>query len=117
MLKIYGIKNCNTMKNTFAFLEEEGFVYEFLDYKKVKPDENLLKAFLEKVAFEDLVNKRGTTYRKLAEEEKAILERPNDQALSLLSEKNSMIKRPLIIYPNGSISLGFDEATIKEKMG
>ena len=114
-LKVYGIKNCNTMKKTFDFLESEGIDYKFTDYKKEAPDAGLLVKFAEMVGFEKLINKKGMTYRKLSEEEKSKLE-SEDSALALLSEKSSMIKRPLIWFPNGEIVLGFDPEAIKEKL-
>lgn len=114
-LKIYGIKNCNTMKKTFDFLENEGIDYEFTDYKKSAPDAGLLVKFADKVGFEKLINKKGMTYRKLSEEEKVKLE-SEDSALAILSEKSSMIKRPIVLFPDGEIVLGFDPEAIKEKL-
>ncbi len=64
-IKVYGIKNCNTMKKTFDFLAEKGVEYDFIDYKKQKPDAALLEGFLEKTELASLVNKKGTTYRKM----------------------------------------------------
>jgi len=114
-LKVYGIKNCSTMKKTFDFLESEGIGYDFTDYKKKAPDASLLVKFAEKVGFEKLINKKGMTYRKLTEEEKAKLE-SEDTALALLSDKSSMIKRPIVLFPDGEIILGFDPEAIKEKL-
>lgn len=114
-LKIYGIKNCNTMKKTFDFLESEGIDYEFTDYKKKAPDAGLLVKFADKVGFEKLINKKGMTYRQLSDEEKAQLESEN-AALALLSKKSSMIKRPIVQFPDGSIVLGFEPEAIKEKL-
>ena len=114
-LKVYGIKNCNTMKKTFDFLEGEGIVYEFTDYKKSAPDAGLLVKFADKVGFEKLINKKGMTYRQLLEEEKAQLESKNE-ALALLSKKSSMIKRPIVQFPDGSLVLGFEPEAIKEKL-
>lgn len=115
-LRVYGIKNCNTMKKTFDFLESEGIEYEFIDYKKQAPDASLLVNFADKVGFEALINKRGTTYRKLedADKEKLDLER---SALAVLAEKSSMIKRPIVEFPNGDLILGFEPDQIKERMG
>lgn len=114
-LKIYGIKNCNTMKKTFEFLESEGIEYEFIDYKKQAPDAALLVKFADKVGFETLINKRGTTYRKLDDADKEKLE-SEKSALAMLAEKSSMIKRPIIELPNGDLILGFEPEEIKGKM-
>jgi arsenate reductase (glutaredoxin) len=114
-LKIYGIKNCDTMKKTFHFLEENGIEYNFIDYKKQAPDAGLLVRFASKVGFEALVNKKGTTYRKLTDEEKSQLEKEAD-ALALLGSKSSMIKRPIVEFPNGDLILGFEPEAILKKI-
>lgn len=114
-LRIYGIKNCNTMKKTFDFLESEGIEYEFVDYKKQAPSAALLVKFADKVGFEALINKRGTTYRKLDDADKEKLESENS-ALAVLAEKSSMIKRPIVEFPNGDLVLGFEPEEIKGKM-
>lgn len=115
-LRVYGIKNCNTMKKTFDFLENEGIKYEFVDYKKKAPDTELLNAFADKVGFEALINKKGTTYRKLEDREKKLLEK-KEAALAILTEKSSMIKRPIVEFPDGSLILGFEPEQIKGKIG
>ncbi|MCR9017196.1 Spx/MgsR family RNA polymerase-binding regulatory protein [Aquiflexum gelatinilyticum] len=114
-LKIYGIKNCNTMKKTFDFLKENGIEYIFIDYKKQAPDASLLLRFASKVGFEALVNKKGTTYKKLTDEEKSLLEKESD-ALALLGTKSSMIKRPIVEFPNGDLILGFEPEAILKKI-
>ena len=114
-VKVYGIKNCNTMKKTFDFLDEKGVSYEFIDYKKQKPTQELLKSFLEKTSLSTLVNKQGTTYRKMDDIQKADLEKENT-ALPILIENSSMIKRPLIVYPQGDLTLGFDPEEIGKRL-
>jgi len=114
-LKIYGIKNCDTMKKTFTFLEENGIEYEFIDYKKHAPDNSLLKRFTLQVGLESLVNKKGTTYKKLTDEEKYSLDKENT-AFALLIAKSSMIKRPIVEFPDGHLILGFEPDAILEKI-
>lgn len=114
-LKVYGIKNCDTMKKAFTFLDEKGVVYDFIDYKKQKPTAALLTSFLEKTTLSSLVNKQGTTYKKMAEAQKVALE-TLETALPILMENSSMIKRPLIVYPDGSITLGFVPDQISAKI-
>jgi Spx/MgsR family transcriptional regulator len=114
-LKVYGIKNCDTMKKTFTFLDEKGVSYDFIDYKKRKPTQELLEGFLAKTSLESLVNKQGTTYRKMDDSQKAALEK-KESALPLLIENSSMIKRPVIVYPDRSITLGFVPEKIEEKL-
>ncbi|MFD2201544.1 Spx/MgsR family RNA polymerase-binding regulatory protein [Shivajiella indica] len=114
-LKIYGIKNCNTMKKTFDFLEENKIPYQFIDYKKQTPEISLLEKFAKSEGFESLINKKGTTYKKLSEDDKKKMETENS-ALSILSSQNSMIKRPIIEFPNGDLILGFEPEKILDKI-
>lgn len=115
-VKVYGIKSCNTMAKSMAFLQEKGVDFELIDYKKQKPSELLLKGFLAHISLPVLVNKQGTTYRKMSDEQKIQLDN-EATALTLLSENSSMIKRPVIVYPDGSITVGFDPKAIEEKLG
>jgi len=114
-LKVYGIKNCNTMAKAFGILHDKGVAFEFIDYKKQKPSEELLKEFLTKTTLPALVNKQGTTYRKMTDQQKSDLEKV-ETALPILTENSSMIKRPVIVYPDGSITMGFDPKEIEEKL-
>lgn len=114
-LKVYGIKNCNTMKKTFDFLADKNITYHFIDYKKQAPDAALLVKFAQKVGVESLINKKGTTYKKLSEENKQKMESENS-ALSILSSNSSMIKRPIIEFPNGDLVLGFEPEKILSKV-
>tara|TARA_R110002051_G_C8399097_1_gene448177 strand:+ start:210 stop:563 length:354 start_codon:yes stop_codon:yes gene_type:complete len=114
-IKVYGIKNCNTMKKTFDFLAEKGVEYDFIDYKKQKPSSALLEGFLKKTDLANLVNKKGTTYRKMTDEQKSALEN-EETAIPILEENSSMIKRPVIVYKDGSLSLGFDKEVIEEHL-
>lgn len=113
MIKIYGIKNCNTMKKTFDYLDSNEISYIFLDYKKEKPSEDLLLNFINKSDLSSIVNMKGTTFRKLTDEEKAKLEN-NDTAIPLLIEKSSMIKRPILIDNDGNLIIGYDEERMKD---
>ena len=115
ILKVYGIKNCDTMKKTFSFLEEKGISYEFIDYKKQSPDTNLLQAFLSKITLDSLINKQGTTYKKLDESQKEAVGQELT-AFPILMAQPSMIKRSLIEYPDGSITLGFVPEQIASKL-
>jgi len=104
------------MKKTFAFLEDKGISYEFIDYKKQAPSVELLKRFLTKTSLENLINRQGTTFKKLEEaQKKAVLQ--ESTALPILMAQPSMIKRPLIEYADGSITLGFvsDQIAVKLK--
>jgi Spx/MgsR family transcriptional regulator len=103
------------MKKTFAFLEENGLSYEFIDYKKQSPSADLLRNFLSKTSLETLVNRQGTTYKKLEDAQKdAVLQ--ESTALPILMAQPSMIKRPLIEYADGSVTLGFVPDQIAAKL-
>lgn len=113
-IQVYGIKNCNTMKKTFQLLEKEGIAYEFIDYKKQKPTRELLETFNNKAPLDQLVNKKGTTYRKLSEDQKAAL-KTDTTAFPLIIENSSMIKRPIVQFPDGELILGLQEEEILKK--
>ncbi|MGO1243413.1 MAG: ArsC family reductase [Sphingobacterium sp.] len=107
MIHVYGIKNCNTMKKAFTWLEENDIQYHFHDYKKEPVSREKLQEWENKISWELLVNKKGTTWRKLSPEQQASV-RDATSANDILLFNNSMIKRPVIEYPKG-ILLGFDE--------
>jgi arsenate reductase len=91
---IYGIKNCDTMKKARAWLEQHGVDYAFHDYKKEGVSRELLDAWAGKVGWEALLNRAGTTFRALPEEEKSGL--GSDKAIGLMMAQPSMIKRPVL---------------------
>lgn len=112
IIKVYGIKNCNTMKKTFNLLESEEIEYVFNDYKKTSPTEEFLNNVISKKGLSAVVNKKGTTYKKLNDEEKQQLEEV-DTAIPILIKKSSMIKRPILESEKGEYVLGFEEDQIK----
>lgn len=112
VINVYGIKNCNTMKKTFNFLESEGIEYVFNDYKKTNPSEEFLQRVIEKKGLSSIINKKGTTYKKASDEEKQQLEEI-DTAIPLLIQKSSMIKRPILQSEPGQFIIGYDEDQIR----
>lgn len=102
------------MKKTFQLLENEGISYEFIDYKKHKPSRELLESFREKSSLDQLINRKGTTYRKLSDDDKAALD-IDETAFSVMSENSSMIKRPIVQFPDGELLLGLQEEEILKK--
>lgn len=114
MLDIYGIKNCNTVKKALDWMKEKQIAYTFHDYKKEPATIEKLEAWEKSVGWEKLVNKKGTTWKKLSPEEQANVTDANS-ANQILLRNNSMIKRPVIEVENGII-LGFDETTYQEKL-
>src|SRR5690606_11385238 len=110
-LLVYGIKNCDTIKKTLQLLEDEGIGYDFIDYKKERPTKELIEGFLQKVSLAELINKRGTTYRKLPEDQKNLLESGED-ALPVIMDNSSLIKRPVVQFPNGELIVGLNKEKI-----
>ena len=94
MTTIYGIKNCDTMRKAFAWLDAQGVRYDFHDYKTAGIDVTRLKDWSNQVGWEVLLNTRGTTWRKLSPTQQAHLD--ETKALKLMSENPSLIKRPVL---------------------
>lgn len=105
MIEIFGIKNCDTMKKAFRWLDANNIAYTFHDYKKEGLDEATAKAWVDKLGWENVINKRGTTWRKLEEETKNTMD--NENAVHIMISQSSIIKRPLLKIDD-SIILGFN---------
>jgi arsenate reductase (glutaredoxin) len=101
---IYGIKNCDTMKKARGWLDSHGVSYEFHDYKTAGAPKEKLKAWCDELGWETLLNRAGTTFRKLPEADKAGLN--ERKALALMLEQPSMIKRPVLEAGN-KLLVGF----------
>ncbi|WP_407409743.1 Spx/MgsR family RNA polymerase-binding regulatory protein [Acinetobacter sp.] len=112
MLKIYGIKNCSSMKKAFDLLHELGLAYEFHDYKKHGIDPDTLKTWLDAQGEAVILNKKGTTWRKLSEQEQQLTLSSQDNLIDTLSIHTSLIKRPVLQTSKGLI-VGFDEAAYR----
>ncbi|MBO1531206.1 arsenate reductase [Psychrobacter sp. F1192] len=95
-ITIYGIKSCSTMKKAFAKLDELDVSYEFHDYKKQGIDKKSVERWVDQLGIDKVLNKRGTTWRKLTDEQKAAADSDEDKAIELLVAHTSMIKRPII---------------------
>ncbi len=108
MLKIYGIKNCSTMKKAFDLLNELGLAYEFHDYKKQGIDAKTVKIWLDSKGQDVILNKKGTTWKKLSENEQQTALSSEERLIETLTTHSSMIKRPVLQTAQGLI-IGFDE--------
>ncbi len=102
---LYGIKNCDTMKKARAWLDAKGVAYAFHDYKAEGIDRARLEAWAGGVGWETLLNRAGTTFRKLSEAERIDLN--EGRALALMLDQPSMIKRPVLDL-DGRILVGFE---------
>lgn len=112
MIQIYGIKNCDTIKKTRAWFEQQGVQFDFIDYKKAPPTAELINAWLSAGAtWESLVNKRGTTWRKLSDTDKADLNA--ERAVALMVANPSLIKRPVVTHLD-RVTVGYSESLFNE---
>ncbi|MDP2573971.1 ArsC family reductase [Vibrio penaeicida] len=101
---MYGIPNCDTIKKAKKWLEAESIAYDFHDYRKQGIDKSMVEIFCEQLGWEQVLNKRGTTFRQLSQEQKDSL---NEQtAVELLVEHPAMIKRPILVVEN-TYHIGF----------
>jgi len=105
MLKVYGIKNCNKVRDTFKWLEENDVDYEFINLKKEPLSEVKLDEFVHKVGLDVLINRRGMTWRNLGLKDKDLSE---DELFDVLLENQTMIKRP-VLELDDAVLVGYDE--------
>src|SRR5690554_7962099 len=106
-MKLYGIKNCDTVKKARKWLDENGIAYEFHDFKKDGLSSEKLSQWEQAIGWETLVNKRGTTWRKLPDD---VRETINAQsAHQIMLENTSIIKRP-VVERGDEVSVGLNAA-------
>jgi len=105
---IYGIRNCDTMKKARAWLDKAGQAYAFHDYKVAGIDRARLEGWVGKVGWETLLNRSGTTFRKLPDDDKGGL--TGEKAIALMLAQPSMIKRPVLELPGDKLLVGFKPA-------
>lgn len=110
MNKLYGISNCDTVKKAKSWLNDASVDFEFIDFRKDGLDTDKVRHWVKAVGIELLLNKRGTTWRNLSEEQKAIAD--NDQLVELMAEHPTLIKRPVFEWhstggASSSIKVGF----------
>lgn len=104
MTTLYGIPNCDTMKKARTWLDTHGVAYTFHDYKKAGIDRATLTEWVDTLGWETLLNRSGTTFRKLPDADKANLDAP--RAIDLMLAQPSMIRRPVLVC-DGWIETGF----------
>ena len=113
-ITIYGIKNCDTMKKARAWLDKHGVAYAFHDYKTLGIERERIERWAREVGWETLLNRAGTTFRKLPDKDKtAITEK---KAIALMLEQPSMIKRP-VLDAKGKLIVGFKPETYDAALG
>jgi Spx/MgsR family transcriptional regulator len=104
---LYGIANCDTVKRARAWLTAQGCDHDFHDFKRAGLPEALLDDWIAALGVQPLVNRRGTTWRRLDDAQRTAADDPS-QARALLLAQTSLVKRPVVRWPDGSLSVGFD---------
>ena len=115
-MKVYGIPNCNTVKKATTWLTDNGFSYEFHDFKKNGITEDKLEQWCDLFGWETVLNKKGTTWRKLSTEaQSSVIDQ--DSAIAVMIANTSAIKRPVIEVDGKPVLISFNEeaysATLK----
>lgn len=109
IITLYGIKNCDTIKKAQKWLTDHKIPYVFYDYKKTPPTLPLLDTFTQYINWQTLLNTRGTTWRKLSEDEKnSVID--CQSAITLMLKYPSIIKRPVLVNDENDYIIGFNEA-------
>ena len=111
---LYGIRNCDTMKKAWTWLDLHGVAYAFHDYRKQGIDRSKLEAWASQVGWEVLLNRSGTTFRKLPDADRRELDEA--KAVALMAAQPSMIKRP-VLEADGELLVGFKPAEYERRFG
>ena len=112
-VRMYGIRNCDTVRKTRAWLEANGVAYDFHDYKAAGIDETRLRAWAKELGWERLLNRSGTTFRKLPDAEKEDVD--ENRAVDLMLAQPSMIRRPVLDLGDRRL-VGFDSDAYREAL-
>lgn len=114
-ITLYGIPNCDTVKKARAWLASRDVDVTWHDFKKQGVPEHELDQWLQAVGWETLLNRQGTTWRKLGDAEKLAV---NDQASTraLVLRQPSLIKRPVVVWATGKITVGFSQALFEQQL-
>jgi Spx/MgsR family transcriptional regulator len=111
MVTLYGIANCDTMKKARAWLDAQGIRHAFHDYKRAGVDESLLRGWVAELGWEALVNRRGTTWRRLPESQREGIDA--ESAIRLMVANSSLIRRP-VLDTGEARHVGFSETLYQE---
>ena len=110
---MYGIPNCDTIKKARKWMQQHDVNYRFHNYKKDGTDPTRLARWADQLGWEKLINRRGTSWRKLDEDTRNNMDLA--RALEIMQQNPSIIKRPLIETANGKLLLGFDEKAYQQE--
>ncbi|MCH8492071.1 MAG: Spx/MgsR family RNA polymerase-binding regulatory protein [Idiomarina sp.] len=111
---VFGIKNCDTVKKALRWLKEHKVDFQFEDLKAIQLPASTIEHWVNEVGVDTLINKRGTTWRKLPEDDKGELTLP--RTVHLIQAHPTLLKRPVVVAA-GAITVGFDEAVWQERFG
>lgn len=111
---LYGIRNCDTMKKAWTWLDDHGVAYAFHDYKKQGIDRARLEGWVRQVGWETLLNRAGATFKKLPDGDRQGLDEA--KAIELMLAQPSMIKRPVLETEDGLL-VGFKPETYSARLG
>lgn len=109
-IRVFGITNCDSVKKARKWLDQAGKPYEFIDFRKSEPTQEQIAGWVSTLSIDRVLNKRGTTWRKLSDAEK--LQTDTTELINLMVQQPSLIKRP-IIETGSELLVGFDEAQLK----
>ena len=113
-ITLYGIPNCDTVKKARKWLDAKGIGYEFHDYKKQGADAGKIAEWVDQAGWEVVLNRRGTTFRKLPDADREGLD--SKKAVAVMAANPSCIKRPVAEHPGGLL-VGFREEEWAETLG
>jgi len=116
MIHVYGIPNCGSVKKALDFLKNHAPDFTFHDFKKEGITSSKLKTWAKTTGWEILLNKKGTTWKGLSPELQSSANNAAGAA-ALMQQYTSVIKRPVVEWADGSISVGYDEGLYKTKLG
>lgn len=111
---MFGIPNCDTVRKARRWLDARDIVYAFHDYKKQGIDAGQLRQWIESYGWQKILNRSGTTFRKLPDSDKADID--PEKAAQLMQAHNSLIRRPIIVN-GGDVLIGFDPETYARAFG
>ena len=112
---VFGIPNCDTVKKARTWLTDHGVAYSFHDFKKQGVPADQLPGWIAAVGWEKLVNRKGTTWRKLdADTQAAVVDAPS--ASALMQAQPSVVKRPVVLWADGGLTVGFDSASFAARL-
>jgi Spx/MgsR family transcriptional regulator len=114
MTRIYGIKNCDTIKKARNYLEQHQLSHQYIDYRQDGVSAELLTEFMQQLNWQELLNTKGTTYRALPDADKQDM--TAEKAVQLMLAQPAMIKRPVLEH-NGKFYLGFSEQQYQTLFG